>query len=201
MVSSKTYIQSGILSNYEPLMALSKFIHINELKRITFSDFNIDFSIAHNTLFLNKTELRNNALNIDLWGQQTFSDSILYHVRLSLTELLFNKIKNPLSKFKTREKTKSFGTALLISGTLNRPLVRWDRDHESLNSQTAQPYENGIQNKVIHLLQRVKDSLKPIHSKPVNETLEFEMPKSKTKRNAMHRDSEKTEPADNGDDF
>ena len=201
MVSSKTYIQSGILSNYDPLMALSKFIHINELKRITFSDFNIDFSIAHNTLFLNKTELRNNALNIDLWGQQTFSDSILYHVRLSLTELLFNKIKNPLSKFKTREKTKSFGTALLISGTLNRPLVRWDREHESLNFQTAQPYENGIQNKVIHLLQRVKDSLKPIHSKPVNETLEFEMPKSKTKRNAMHRDSEQTEPADNGDDF
>lgn len=201
IVSSKTYIQSGILTNYQPLMALSKFIHINELKRITFSDFYIDFSIAHNTLFLNKTELRNNALNMDLWGKQTFSDSILYHVRLSLTELLFNKIKNPLSKFKTREKTKSFGTALLISGTLDRPVVHWGRDNESLNSHTAQPLENGIQNKVIHILQRVKDSLKPTHSKPVNETLEFEMPKLKSKRKDKHRDSDDTEPSDNGDDF
>jgi hypothetical protein len=200
-VSSKTYIQSGILSNYEPLMALSKFIHINELKRISFSDFNIDFSIARNTLFLNKTELRNNALNMDLWGKQTFSDSILYHVRLSLTELLFNKIKNPLSKFKTREKTKSFGTAVLISGTLDHPEVHWDRDNESLHTQTTQPLEKGIQDKVIHILQRVKDSLKPIHSKPINETLEFEMPKSKSKRKDKQRDSDHTEPTDNGDDF
>ena len=198
-VWAKTKIQKGQLLNYKPLEALSKFITLKDLKQVVFSDFDAEWEVKQSAISFHKTSLRNNALNLDFWGKQTFSDSLNYHVRLSLTEVLFNRIKNPVTRFLTRDKTRSFGTALRIEGTVDRPKISWDKDDApSLSSTISEPLEQKPR-KIETLLKQFKDSLRIQPKKTEHEAIEFEIPKPKSK--TKNNQTKESKPETNEDDF
>lgn len=125
-------IDRGELIDFKPLESVSRFIELNELKRIKFSTLESQIRINAQTLTFSKTELKNSALNIVFWGTHQFNNTIDYHVQLLLSELLS----------KRQQKNKAFDEELALiendpdnrrsvfiamSGNLDNPVIRYDR--------------------------------------------------------------------------
>ena len=60
-------IQQGRLVDFKPMESLAKFVDINDLKSIKFSELKSRIEIDKGVITIPKTAIKNSALNIDLW--------------------------------------------------------------------------------------------------------------------------------------
>lgn len=91
-------IANGELNDFEPMLALSDFAAIDELKKVRFSTLQNNISIANGVINIPKMEIKNSVLDLQLVGSHTFENKIDYTVRLQLADVLFNKRKGAGSK-------------------------------------------------------------------------------------------------------
>jgi len=122
-------IDRGELNDFEPLLILSRFVAIDELKRIKFSSLQSNIQIANSTITLPRTVLKNSALNLELWGTHTFNNDIDYHIQMLLSELLHSKRKKKDSEFGPIENDseKQRMAYVLMTGNLDNPIVKFDK--------------------------------------------------------------------------
>lgn len=87
-------INNGELIDYKPILAMSKFIEVEELEHIKFSKLTTKIEIKDKTIFIPKTEIKSSAIDVTLSGTHTFNNEIDYHFKLLMGDVLWNKAKN-----------------------------------------------------------------------------------------------------------
>jgi hypothetical protein len=69
---NKVSIKNGMITQFGPLKALSKFINEESLNHIKFSDLENDISIANSTVFVPQMEIRSSIAPVQLMGYHKF---------------------------------------------------------------------------------------------------------------------------------
>lgn len=121
-------VENGELVDYKPLMGLSKYIRLEELKDVKFSSLNNIIEIRDQTIYIPEMEVRSTALNLQLTGTHSFKNEIDYHLKLLLSELLSRKIKKPKEDFGVIQDDGLGKTTLFIriTGTTENPVFKYD---------------------------------------------------------------------------
>lgn len=131
VVNSDIEISNGELINYEPMLGLSRFVDISELKHIYFSTLHNQIMVKDRKIIIPLMDIRSSALNVALSGSHTFDNELDYHVRLRMSEVLFRKSRK-LHKTDSdlpveRAREGGMNLYLSIAGTTDKPVVAWDR--------------------------------------------------------------------------
>jgi len=100
----KYKISKGALIDFDPIMELSSFIELSELKDIHFEELENDFFIRNNYLYIPQMEVRSSAADLSVSGKHDFENNYEYHVKVLLSEILSSKFRKP------RPNTTEFGS-------------------------------------------------------------------------------------------
>jgi hypothetical protein len=125
-------IKNGGLSGFEPMLKLSRFIEVEELKDIRFSTLNNEIFIRNEEVVIPGMDIESSAFNITASGIHGFDRDFAYKIQLSLSELLAGKSRKP------PEEESEFGVIeddglgnvnifLIIEGGPEGTEVRYDR--------------------------------------------------------------------------
>jgi hypothetical protein len=129
--NGKLEITDGELVQFEPMMKLSKYINVDELRLIHFKTLSNDIHIQDRTVTIPEMEIHSSAFNISAEGQQTFDNLFEYRINVLLSEVLFNKArkkKKEMEEFLIEDDPKSQTTIpLIIAGTPENFYVKFDR--------------------------------------------------------------------------
>lgn len=96
-------VVNGELISYKPILALSKFIEVEELEHIKFDQLTTQIEVKNQTVYIPKTEVNSSALDITISGKHTFKNEIDYRFKLLLNDVLWKKAK------KKKKETSEFG--------------------------------------------------------------------------------------------
>ena len=102
--NSDIEIRNGQLIDYEPMLGLSRFINVEELKDIKFKTLKNQIYINNRKVIIPEMDIQSSAFNIKGSGIHYFDNHYDYRIQLELNELLSNKAK------KRRKEIKEFGT-------------------------------------------------------------------------------------------
>ncbi|MCD4832471.1 MAG: AsmA-like C-terminal region-containing protein [Bacteroidales bacterium] len=125
-------ISNGELNNFEPLLGLSRFIDIDELKKIRFSTLKNKITIRDEQINIPQMDIESTALNLSASGTHQFSNEYSYHVKVLLSDLLSGKMKKSKRKKQVDEKIEEDDKGrvtlyLLIEGDKDKSKVKYDR--------------------------------------------------------------------------
>lgn len=124
-------ITKGELLNYEPILAMSKYIEVEELEHIKFNSLTTKIEVKNQTVLFPKTEIKSSALDLTFYGTHTFNNEIDYHFEVLMSDVLWNKAK------KKKKENLEFGyieddglgkTSLFLhlTGTIDDYKVKYD---------------------------------------------------------------------------
>lgn len=142
-------VENGALVNYEPLQELSSFVNIEDLKNVKFQTLKTEIEIFDQTIFIPRTMIKNNALNLEIEGTHTFENYMHYNMGLSVAELLATKAKWIAKKSEKRIENNQEGglTAYIImKGTPDDLQIKYDRAtvKENIKEEAKKEKENFI---------------------------------------------------------
>jgi hypothetical protein len=124
-------ITNGELVQFEPMMRLSKYINVEELRHIRFSTLKNVIYISNRMVTIPEMDIHSTAFNISVSGQHSFDNEFDYRMRVLLSEVLFNrarKKKQEINEFMIAENPAEQTTIpLIIAGTPDKFDVRFDR--------------------------------------------------------------------------
>lgn len=86
-------IQNGELNSFSPLLALSRFIEVEELENIKFATLENNILIKDNQVIIPSMDIQTNALNMSASGVHEFNNHYDYRLRLKLSQLLYSKAR------------------------------------------------------------------------------------------------------------
>ncbi|MDY0014601.1 MAG: AsmA-like C-terminal region-containing protein [Bacteroidales bacterium] len=119
-------IEDGQLINFRPLESLSKFVELEDLRNIRFATLTNKIQIRNEVITIPEMDIKNNAMNLVLSGNQNFEGDINYFIKLKLNELLTKKRQNKLKREEDFGEVVSDGTGntyihILATGNLDDP--------------------------------------------------------------------------------
>lgn len=122
-------IKNGELIGFEPLRAASKFIKMEELERIRFSELSNTIKIANRRIDIPEFEIKSSALNLVVFGFHHFDNVVDYHFKINLHKLLAQKFKRKSSEFQYVEPDPYEGINLYLSmsGPIDNPTIKLDK--------------------------------------------------------------------------
>jgi len=124
-------ITDGELVQFEPMMKLSKYINVDELRLIHFKTLKNNIHIQDRVVTIPEMAIHSSAFNISAEGQQTFDNLFEYRIDVLLSEVLFNKArkkKKEMDEFLIEDDPGSQTTIpLIIAGTPADFYVKFDR--------------------------------------------------------------------------
>lgn len=127
-------VQQGALRQFSPLHAASKFIRIEELNNIRFSEIKNRFMIHDRKIIIPEMEVRSSAINLMLWGTHDFNNEVDYHLKVNLNKLLAGKFKRnrrDAVEYIEEDSYSGFNLFLSIAGTLPDVKVKLDKKESS----------------------------------------------------------------------
>ncbi|MDP3567589.1 AsmA-like C-terminal region-containing protein [Sediminibacterium sp.] len=194
-------IDKGELVDFKPLLSLAKFVDVQELQKIKFSNLKSNIEIKDKTIFLPTTSIKNSALNIIFWGTHSFNNDINYHIELLISELLSKKRKNKDEEFGPVEKDpdNKRSAFILMTGTVDNPIIKYDR--KGLKENIKQDLKDEKQN-LKQLLKTEfglfkKDSLPVKQREKADQKFELENPDNNKPKKTLEAKKKK----EDDDDF
>ena len=134
-------INNGELLDFEPLMMMSDYISVEELKRIKFSTLENQIEIKNNLIDIPFMEIHSTAIDIAGAGTHSFDNEMDYEFKILLNEILGDKFRR-----KNKKKVSEFGVVqddgvkgmtmfLKMQGTVDDPQISYNtlRLRESLS--------------------------------------------------------------------
>jgi len=91
-------LENGGIYNFEPAMELSKFTNLNELDNIVFSTLETSVFIYNNQIYFPKTNIVSTAMDMSVYGMQSFGDDYEYHFVVYPGDVMLGKSKKLLKK-------------------------------------------------------------------------------------------------------
>jgi hypothetical protein len=166
-LNSQIRIDDGELINYKPLLGLSDYIKLEELKHIHFETLKTEVEIVDKKVLISQTDIQSSAISLKGSGEHGFDKNYVYRLRVHLADVLWKKAKR-----KKPENTE-FGYVvedeeetmipLIITGNKNNYEVKYDKI-------TAR---SGFKDKV----QKEKEVLKELFSSEKNNEKDSELNK------------------------
>lgn len=86
-------ISGGELVKFEPLLAMSKFISVDELNDVKFDTLRNQLSIRNGKIYIPRMTVSSSILNVMVFGEHGFNQEMDYHVNLLMNDLLRRKAK------------------------------------------------------------------------------------------------------------
>ena len=86
-------IRDGELNGFTPIMALSRFIEVDELQNIRFKTLENNILIRESQVIIPVMDIQSNALNLSASGTHGFDNKYDYRLQLKLSELLYSKAR------------------------------------------------------------------------------------------------------------
>jgi hypothetical protein len=122
-------IENGELNDFGPIMELSKYLKLKDLRNIRFSTLKNTISISDRKIFIPSMEIKSSALDISGSGIHDFDNVIDYKIKLLLSDVLGKKVKSSNSEFGEIEDDGLGRTQLYLSmkGTVDNPKISYDR--------------------------------------------------------------------------
>ena len=134
-------INNGELLDFEPLMMMSDYISVDELKRIKFSTLENQIEIKNNLIDIPFMEIHSTAIDIAGAGTHSFDNVMDYEFKILLNEILGDKFRR-----KNKKRVSEFGVVqddgvkgmtmfLKMQGTVDDPQISYNtlRLRESLS--------------------------------------------------------------------
>ncbi|QKG78920.1 AsmA family protein [Tenuifilum thalassicum] len=113
-------LADGGIYNFEPAMELSKFTNLKELDNIVFRTLSTKVFIYNNKIYFPKTDIVSTAMDMSVYGMQSFGDDYEYHFVVYPGDVMFGKSKKLLKKqglkdedFEGSDKAKRSGLYLV----------------------------------------------------------------------------------------
>jgi len=129
-LSSSMTIEQGRLNNYEPMLALSRFAEVEELKDVRFNKLTNTISIDNGLITIPEMTISSNVLNLELSGSHSFENEIDYLIRLRLGDVLFSKRKAKAANsefdtfLKVEKRDDDHRVPISINGTVDKPTLK-----------------------------------------------------------------------------
>jgi hypothetical protein len=126
---SSITLDRGELTDFEPVLALSRFIKVSELKNIKFATLRNTIEIRDQKIIIPAMEISSNALNLTASGIHSLDNQVEYRIKLLLSQILGKKVKEQHSEFGEIENDGSGRTALylLMKGDVREPKFYYDK--------------------------------------------------------------------------
>ncbi len=129
--SADIKIDNGELIEYKPMQALSRFLRVEDLEHVVFSELHNKIRIKDRTIIIPDMEINSSAVNIKLSGEHTFENKIDYRLQILLSELLAQKTRerrNPQEQYGDIIDDGLGRTTLFLrlTGTVDEPEFRYD---------------------------------------------------------------------------
>lgn len=172
-------ITNGELVQFEPMLRLSRYIDLEELRHIRFSTLKNVFYINNQLVTVPEMAIHSTAFNINVSGQHSFDNVFDYRLKVLLSEVLFNKArkkKQEIDEFLVEEDRETRTTIpLIIAGTPDQFEVRFD--HKRAFDLTRNPNRD--------------PALNPQH-RPAQDQfiIEWEEPEQEAKKPPVHSNSD-----------
>ncbi len=114
-------LTSGELVGFEMLEDFSKYIKLQDLKKVKFSKTENQFAIKKGVFYIPTMYIQTNAANLTLSGRHTMEDEMDYLIKVNAGQVLMNKFKkfNPSRKPKRAKKKGLFNIYVNVIGTLD----------------------------------------------------------------------------------
>jgi hypothetical protein len=124
-------IADGELVGFDPMLKLSKYINVEELRLIRFKTLSNTIFIQNRLVTIPEMDIHSTAFNISAEGTQTFDNLFEYRINVLLSEVLFNKArkkKKEMEEFLIEDDKNNRTTIpLIIAGTPDNFDVKFDR--------------------------------------------------------------------------
>jgi hypothetical protein len=123
-------IEKGELKEFKPLESLSRFINIEELKDIKFSELHNTIEIKDRVVNMPKMEIKSSAVDLVVSGTHDFDNMIDYHFIVSLDEIRARKAKtskkenNEFGEVET-DGNKRYKLYVSMKGPIDDPEVKY----------------------------------------------------------------------------
>ena len=123
-------IEKGELKEFKPLESLSRFINIEELKDIKFSELHNTIEIKNRVVNMPKMEIKSSAVDLVVSGTHDFDNMIDYHFIVSLDEIRARKAKtskkenNEFGEVET-DGNKRYKLYVSMKGPIDDPEVKY----------------------------------------------------------------------------
>ncbi|MFW5916322.1 MAG: AsmA-like C-terminal region-containing protein, partial [Bacteroidota bacterium] len=146
-------INDGELIDFEPLIQMSNFVNLSEIKHVTFSQLSNEITIEDRTIYIPEMDIHSSAFDISVSGYHSFDNDFSYQVNLLLSQVLSKRARQQ-NDFRTEfgniqddevGRTKLF---LKIHGTPEKYAIQYDKE--------------GVKNKIREDLKKEKKELKAI---------------------------------------
>ncbi|NQY66548.1 MAG: hypothetical protein HRT72_02335 [Flavobacteriales bacterium] len=128
---SNIRIDDGELINYAPMLELSDYIDVNELKHIKFSRMENHIQVRNQNVHIPKTHIKCTAMHLNLEGDHTFDNHIDYRFNVELDELLSKKFKSKKGDTDYHEyddgTRKGITIYITMQGTVDEPIIKQDK--------------------------------------------------------------------------
>ena len=92
-LQSSISIENGELIDYQPLLGLSKFIKVEELRHIKFEKLETDILIDKGIVNISETNINSSAISLVGSGEHDFDNRYKYSMQVHLSDILWNKAK------------------------------------------------------------------------------------------------------------
>ena len=121
ILNADVKIRNGELVDHKPMYSLSKYIKIDELKHIYFSDLENDIFIKNQCVTIPIMTINSSAMDIEVSGRHYFNSKYEYQVNFYLSDLLAKKVsKNKENEnaftYTVRDNAKHFRLPLIMVG-------------------------------------------------------------------------------------
>jgi hypothetical protein len=149
-------ILDGELNNFTPILALSRFIEVEELRNIRFKALENNILIRDSQVIIPVMDIQSNALNLSASGIHHFNNHYDYRLKLKLSEILYSKARggSRRSEFEMAEDESDTRTLFLkVYDNGSGPNVEMDRE------KTAQKIRNDLKEERAELKQIMSEEL------------------------------------------
>ena len=98
VVESSVEISNGELFDFEPMMALSDFIKVEDLKHIRFSKLKNDIVIQNKQVHIPMMDINSSVIDLYISGVHGFDQNMTYDVKVLLSDILSHKFNRDKKK-------------------------------------------------------------------------------------------------------
>jgi len=175
-------VENGRLKDYQPMQSLSKYLRVEDLSDIRFSTLSNRIEIANKIVYIPQMEIHSSALDLNLYGKHGFDNSIEYHFRILLSQILSRKAHKNNPEFQVGDavgqvqddglgRTTLF---LILTGTVDDPIFKYDK--KDVKAKIVSDFKKERHNlKSILRNEFAPSRMDSLHDKPKKDETKFEV--------------------------
>ncbi len=124
-------IEEGTLSEFGPMIALSRYLKVGDLNHVRFSTLENQIHISNRKMIIPEMDIRSSAIDLKISGEHSFDNEINYGLQVLLSDILAKRnreYRNPQDQYGDLIDDGLGRTTLFlrVDGTMDDPRFRYD---------------------------------------------------------------------------